>query len=851
MKQVECPQEPLIIQFARGLLPEAEAESIIDHAETCAECSATIEAHSRKGDGVIDHLREASSMELPQDPACDWMMAKLKQIDLSHVMDGSAGNTVPDIKQIRDYQIVGRLGEGGMGVVFKAVHTRMDRTVALKVLSHRHISRSDRVKRFEREIKAISKLEHPNIVRATDAGEEDRIPFLVMEYVDGEDLSAIVKQDGPLPVAKACEVIHQAATGLQFAHDRGLIHRDIKPSNVMLERTAGDEVGEEVPTVVKILDLGLARAVHEPDPVPNEDHSTSDHLSSAELTRDGLILGTADYMAPEQALAGSDANEQSDIYSLGCTFYFLLSGRAPFRDEVKSSTLETLIRHQRDPLQPLNEIRDDVPAEVEAVVLQMMAKQPSDRFATMSEVATALAATTQPSPHNRVKTNPAPASARSRVTRFVAAGLLIGLLGGAAFYGIQSVKLPTENGTLEVQFDTDEFKAEVGHETIILKSLDTGKSQEFKLSARKTFLPVPPGKYEIVVATNSGLEFVGGPTVTIKTGKTQPILAQFVSEKPTATATAANHRRAAERILERNGKVTVRPRGKPSRDVTTKPALPALPFDIEAVYAEGKQFTNADAALLRGLTSIRRLDLRHTSVTDQALSQFEGLRNCEVLVMTDNKFTPAGVARLLSVFPRLSRVSFLHMELGPDAIHQVAKCEALSLLILPESIKAIDLAPLESVPQKFDLELRCPVNDTDLKHLSRLPLNGLVLNGTGLKGTGLKELAAINTLQSLTLQSASDVAPDGYVSLESIQSLRVLGLGQCDITADQLEAIGRLKQLTLLYIRGGRLERSDLHHLKPLQNLGGIGISETGLTPEDQPALRKILPKCGQVTIEA
>ena len=162
-------------------------------------------------------------------------------------------------------------------------------------------------------------MEHPNIVRATDAGEEDGLPFLVMEYVNGADLSTIVKANGPLSVADSCELIRQTAIGLQFAHDQQLIHRDVKPSNLIVAKAAKAESnGHASNAIVKILDLGLARLM-------DDESSQTDTSASVELTQEGLILGTVDYMSPEQVLSLSESDARSDTYSLGCTFYFLLT----------------------------------------------------------------------------------------------------------------------------------------------------------------------------------------------------------------------------------------------------------------------------------------------------------------------------------------------------------------------------------------------------------------------------------------------------------------------------------------------------------------------------------------------
>ena len=204
------------------------------------------------------------------------------------------------------YVLLEGLGEGGMGRVFKARHRRMKRVVALKFIHKHLLTHPLAVQRFYREIEAVARLSHPNIVMAFDADEIDGTHFFVTEYVEGVDLRTLLERDGPLPVARACEAARQAALGLQHAHLRGLVHRDIKPANLLLSREG----------VVKIVDLGLARLTL-PDP---------DDAGAVNLTRTGELMGTPDYLAPEQIHDFHRADIRADIYSLGCTLYQLLAG---------------------------------------------------------------------------------------------------------------------------------------------------------------------------------------------------------------------------------------------------------------------------------------------------------------------------------------------------------------------------------------------------------------------------------------------------------------------------------------------------------------------------------------------
>jgi serine/threonine protein kinase len=273
------------------------------------------------------------------------------------------------------YVLLKRLGEGGMGEVYKARNWKLGKTVAIKLIRQERISDNEMLRRFQREVRAAAQLNHPNVVHAYDCDEAGGKHFLVLEYVDGVDLSRYVKKHGPLPVALACDCVRQAALGLQHAFECGLVHRDIKPHNLLLSRTTGD--GATTQAVVKILDMGLARVSQ---PAGEEDTASS-------MTKEGAVMGTLDYLAPEQALDAHSADTRADLYSLGCTFYFLLTGKVPFPG---GSAMEKLLKHHHRQPTPVEEVRPNTPPEVVAIVNKLMAKQPEDRYQTPVEAAAAL-----------------------------------------------------------------------------------------------------------------------------------------------------------------------------------------------------------------------------------------------------------------------------------------------------------------------------------------------------------------------------------------------------------------------------------------------------------------------------
>lgn len=271
------------------------------------------------------------------------------------------------------YVILDLLGAGGMGQVFKARQQKLDRVVALKVIRKERLSNTDAVRRFQREMRTASQLAHPNIVLALDAGQVGEHPFIAMEYVEGVDLARLVKQQGALPMGQACDYAAQAALGLQHAVERGLVHRDIKPSNLILTRPGPQGAGLGQAGVVKILDMGLARATE----------STQTDMSGT-LTHAGAVIGTPDYISPEQARDSRTVDIRADLYSLGCTLYYLLTAQVPFPG---GTPMEKLFKHQLEMPTPVEKLRPDLPGGVAQVVARLLAKDPTDRAQTPAEAA--------------------------------------------------------------------------------------------------------------------------------------------------------------------------------------------------------------------------------------------------------------------------------------------------------------------------------------------------------------------------------------------------------------------------------------------------------------------------------
>jgi serine/threonine protein kinase len=273
-----------------------------------------------------------------------------------------AETAVPQL--LGDYEIVGPLGAGGMGKVFKARHRRLKKIVAVKVLKAELVEEPGMLERFRREMEVVGQLNHPNLVAATDAGEDNGVHFLVTEFVEGVDAAEVTSRLGSWPVADACEIVRQTALALQHSHERGLVHRDIKPSNLMVTPDG----------TVKVLDFGLARWQE----------------TGAPLTLTGQLMGTADYIAPEQARGDRDVDVRADLYSLGCTLYELLAGRPPYGAPPYRSLASKLMAHRESPFPQIREARGDIPNGLQELLNRLAAKERTRRPATPLELAAAM-----------------------------------------------------------------------------------------------------------------------------------------------------------------------------------------------------------------------------------------------------------------------------------------------------------------------------------------------------------------------------------------------------------------------------------------------------------------------------
>ena len=536
---MNTPQRPhppaqRLKEFGLGRLGDTESSEIEAHLSTCSECQQIVA--EAPADSLVALLQEPAPHVVDQAPESrPGLLKRLAAIVNPQPAQPSlqpAPRPVPrpaprphrdvpvELQNHPRYEVLEHLGAGGMGTVFKARHRLMDRVVALKVMHPQLLAQPVAAERFAREVKAAAQLTHPHIVTAFDAEQVGSLHFLVMEYVEGQMLSELVDRGRSLPLDRACEYARQAALGLQAAHQRGMVHRDIKPQNLVL--TPAEQV--------KVLDFGLARFVSESD-------------ESGTGTAFGKLLGSPDYMAPEQAKDAHSADIRADIYSLGCTLYYLLSGAPPFPG---GSAAEKISAHlDKTPL-PIRKIRPEVPDALSGILGRLLAKDPQQRFQTPGEVATALEPFCQPAPAEqparRVTTalrqclawarprrnslapvlrgegwGEGPQSVprrRSSVGAWAAAVALLLALGfGGFFYGAAIYRLVTNQGTLVIETDDRDVEVIVKQGGEQVQIVDTKTGREVTLKAGEYQLELGGGKPGLKLSTNQFTLTRGGTEI--------------------------------------------------------------------------------------------------------------------------------------------------------------------------------------------------------------------------------------------------------------------------------------------------------------------------------------------------
>lgn len=462
-----CPSSEELARFCRGEVKNQRLEELASHLDSCSHCQSLLSAVGNSSDELLSELRHLSTLGSTPGETFGSEIAHVESLSVDLL--GEAFDQGPCIspaevpQRLGEYLLLAPIGNGGMGQVYRAMHSRLEKVVAVKILSPRRLDDARAKARFDREMRAVGKLSHPNIVAATDAGEIEKRPYLVMECVDGMDLARLIKRHGPLPVPEACELVRQAAVGLHYAHSHGMVHRDVKPSNLLLSAA----LDHPAHGLLKVADLGLA--------LLQEVGSDVQRNSSS-----NLIIGSLDYMAPEQANDSHEVDCRADLYALGCTLFELLTGRPPFYDPGHPGRLQKIKAHARSPVPKLSHGCPDAPAALTSVVGRLLAKEPSQRFSSAAELATALRPFCRGANLARLldAATERHAAAPPRRPRRIAA-LVLGCLGALALASV--IYVQTDQGTVEIASNDDDVEVRIEQNGKLVTILDRKQSKQVQL----------------------------------------------------------------------------------------------------------------------------------------------------------------------------------------------------------------------------------------------------------------------------------------------------------------------------------------------------------------------------------
>lgn len=798
----------------------------------------------RRVDALLANHRETGTFL--EQPAVD-IAQIVNNVAAAGGNSATVAEPVPTV--LGSYEILEEVGKGGMGAVYKARHTRLDRIVALKLLPPSHTSNEQALARFDREMQAVGKLDHPHLVRAMDAGDVDGHHFLAMEFIEGCDLAQLVQRHGPLPVAAACELTRQAASGLQAVHDLGMVHRDIKPSNMMLNSGG----------TLKILDLGLAL------------FQELQTVGEKELTSKGQIMGTLDYLAPEQCESSHDVDIRADLYSLGATLYFLLCGQTVFSDR----KLDTPVKHLKailaDKPTSLRERCPNLPGELTGLVDRLLSKDPEERPDAPKEVAELLrpfceddclaglafhgsgtsVETDSLAPEPTVAFVPAPLTSgptallaesplphgkKFRV-RLVAIGLLAMLVVAAGYtfflrVGDVDVKVTIDDPDLTVRFDDQVVTFEGSVEPIQLRPGKHGflvqrgditlKSDELTITKNgKNVLQVTTidGKVAVVKNPQKPSPQPGPRRPNEQQPASRPDkVSSTVTDKPAPIVVEASiDRKAAEWVLEVGGFVGVRVPGQAEVRIIEQPEnLPSEPFAL--VEAHIRYIKSLKELKLDGVSSLETLDLLGTFVPPdrKQLSQFKRLNWLRVSLADRNEWGAA-----VKDIQSLRYLSFYRA-----GAHDVV---------------ARDISGMTWVTE-LNME-SCNLTNEACKHIAGMKgLERLNLATAPINAEGVRHLAGLPELKVLSLKSAliNDEALTQIARMKKLEHLILVG---AKITDEGTRELAQLTNLVYIFLRYTSIGDKGLMHLADIPTLRDVDVVLTNVTPEGAAEFRQQRPK--------
>ena len=727
-----------------------------------------------------------------------------------------------------NYVLLDKLGQGGMGMVLKAEHKRLKRLVAIKVMSPAAVKTPDALKRFHREVEAAAKLRHPNVVATDDADEAKGIHFLVMEYVEGSDLSALVKKQGPLSIEKAVACITQAARGLEFAHQQGVIHRDIKPANLLVD-TKG---------TVKILDMGLARIEGETG-------------GQAELTSTGAVMGTVDYMAPEQALNTKTADARSDIYSLGISLWYLLTGKCAYEGD---SLMAKLLAHRDAPIPSLSSVRVEVPAAVEAVFRKMVSKQAKDRYQTMTEVIKDLEGCLSGSASS-VQVNLPQATNDSQFNAFLNT-LDTSPGASAAVTKSRLSKAPSTvaDSASEATLLTGDMTQPTDPQTMT----SFGSQADRKGTAKQK-----PGQRRAATSVwwRDRRVHVGGGAVVLlmgliwflipprqdsATNSSSKQKIQSTETAKTGTSKDAAEKKALDWLFSVGAKVVVGPPGGGEQVHSTAEAL-ASGKPVGYLEIDQRPISDKDLMHLPTLPAIYSLTLRGCEIGDKGMVSIGGLPQLTWLDLYGAKITDRGLIPLLNCFSlatlRLRGTSVTSE--GLATISQLSKLTDLELSVLP--ITSQSLTQLQKLRSLRHLSLSACLQLTDEcgAVLAQMPaLETLDLSGTPIGDRAVLDLSKSRSLRLLSFYGCLKLTDECGAALAQMPELQSLNVYSTQLGDRAIQDLSKLQNLKTLSFDATQVTDAAIPTLSQMKSLTLLSITQTKFTADGVKQLAKAMPWC-------
>ena len=760
-----CPAPQQLRNFVTGRLPDSSLDAIAEHLETCGECESAMATLDDASDSFIAELKCPAADESFVNEV-EFHQA-LPVVERFEAETEERPTSAPSRQVLGQYMLVERLGTGGMGTVYKALHTKLEKFVALKILRTKRMLDDRAIARFDREMKAVGKLKHENIVQASDAGEFDGKQYLVMEYIKGAEFSELIQRNERLSVADACELVRQAAIGLQHAHEHGLVHRDMKPSNLMLAEDG----------CVKILDLGLAGYDGEQFTPTCQNNTES---GRDDLTLDGHIMGTAEYIAPEQAANSHDVDIRADIYGLGCTLYALLAGTPPFQRNEFATPRELIDAHQTSDRPSIA----DLPPDLARIINCMLAIDPDERFTDPAEVADALSRFTTESNIAALlspERKPTEETGRTSVRwasppvdgrlwkailqkRLLVALTILAVMAFAAF-GIV-FHLNTPYGIVEIHTNDPNVEISVKQ---------AGKEIDIINEASGWDIRLKEGKYDLNLKLGNDKFKLSDNTVTVS--RDDKVVLRVTLRKP-------------------------------------KLLVPALPYTPESVLESfGAKITKKDGVITEIFLVNSKIDDTHLG----HIKKMNGLESLTVIGCTN--VTDAGFAHLKEL-PQLK-----------------------GLNVAPSNITDAGLANLTGLKNMWFLGLNgTMVSDAGLKHLvENSKITVLYLNGTRVTDAGLLFLETMKDMHWLDL-GATGVTDAGLARLGHMSELQLLHLNSTAITDAGLAHLTKLPNIQSLHLSNTKITDLGMLQLAKLRKLKDLHVLNTAVTEAGASVLKVALP---------